>query len=85
METTVSTKGQVVLPVPLRRRLGIRSGDRLDISVEDGRIVLALKAKPKSKAKIVKDPITGLISLDAGPDTPVLTNEMVRQMLADFP
>jgi hypothetical protein len=33
----------------------------------------------------VKDPVTGFIALDLGPDAPILTSEMVREMLADFP
>ncbi|MGH9433185.1 MAG: AbrB/MazE/SpoVT family DNA-binding domain-containing protein, partial [Terriglobia bacterium] len=39
MQTKVSTKGQVVLPGPLRRRLGLRAGDPLDANIEAGRIV----------------------------------------------
>ena len=34
MQTKVSTKGQIVLPGPLRRRLGIRAGDALDANIE---------------------------------------------------
>jgi AbrB family looped-hinge helix DNA binding protein len=33
MQTRVSTKGQVVLPAPIRRRLGIQAGDPLDIAI----------------------------------------------------
>jgi len=40
MQTKVSTKAQVVLPGPLRRRLGIRAGYPLEVNVESGRIVL---------------------------------------------
>jgi AbrB family looped-hinge helix DNA binding protein len=40
MQTKVSTKGQIVLPGPIRRRLGIRAGDPLDAAIEAGRIVL---------------------------------------------
>jgi AbrB family looped-hinge helix DNA binding protein len=85
MQTRVSTKGQVVLPGPIRRKLGIRAGDRLDASVEGGSIVLTPEQKPQYQAQIVHDPITGLPALDAGPDAPELTNEQVREMLADFP
>jgi AbrB family looped-hinge helix DNA binding protein len=85
METKVSTKGQIVLPVPLRRRLGIRNGDRLDVSVEGGRIVLTPRDTPKFSPKIVKDPVTGFIVLDLGPDAPILTSEQVKELLADFP
>jgi AbrB family looped-hinge helix DNA binding protein len=34
MEIRVSTKGQVVLPDPLRRRLGILAGDLLDVQIK---------------------------------------------------
>jgi AbrB family looped-hinge helix DNA binding protein len=85
MRTRVSTKGQVVLPEPIRRRLGIRAGDSLDASIEDGRIVLVPQCKVRHESKIIKDPITGFPALDLGPDAPMLTSEMVREMLADFP
>jgi len=85
MRTEVSTKGQIVLPGPLRRKLGIRTGDSLDIAVEQGRIVLTAPERKHVTARIVADPITGLPVIDAGPDAPVLTNEMVRERLVDFP
>lgn len=86
MKTKVSTKGQVVLPGPLRRRLGIRAGDSLDVAVEKDRIVLTPPPKKtRSKARIIKDPITGFPVIDAGPDAPVLTSKMVRELLVDFP
>jgi AbrB family looped-hinge helix DNA binding protein len=85
MQTRVSTKGQIVLPGPLRRKLGIRAGDTLDIAVEQDRIVLSAPKKKRYEAKIIKDPITGFPVIDVGPDAPVLTSEMVREMLADFP
>jgi AbrB family looped-hinge helix DNA binding protein len=85
MQTRVSTKGQIVLPAPLRRRLGIRAGDPLDISVEQDRIVLSPASEPKHEPKIVEDPITGLPMLSLGPNAPVLTSEMVRELLTDFP
>ena len=86
MQTKVSTKGQIVLPGRLRRRLGIRAGDSLDVAVENDRIVLtAPKKKTRYKAKIIKDPITGFSVIDVGPDAPVLTSKMVRELLVDFP
>ena len=85
METKVSTKGQVVLPGPVRRRLGIRAGDRLDVSVDAERIVLTKRTRRSHKPKIVKDPVTGLIAVDFGPDAPILTSERVKELLADFP
>jgi AbrB family looped-hinge helix DNA binding protein len=85
MQTRVSTKGQIVLPQPLRRRLGIRAGDSLDIAIEKNRIVLTAPQRKHFTARIIEDPITGLPVLYAGPDAPVLTSEQVEEILANFP
>ncbi|HEX3438029.1 MAG TPA: AbrB/MazE/SpoVT family DNA-binding domain-containing protein [Pseudacidobacterium sp.] len=84
MQTKVSTKGQVVLPGPLRRKLDIRTGDPLDASIEEGRIILVPRKKRTRKAKITKDRLTGLPVLDAG-NAPVLTSKEVEEILANFP
>jgi AbrB family looped-hinge helix DNA binding protein len=84
MQTKVSTKGQVVLPGAIRRRLGIQAGDPLDADVEAGRIVLTPR-KAHRRARIIKDPITGLPVLSGGPGAPVLTSKEVEEILADFP
>lgn len=85
MTTKVSTKGQVVLPGPLRRKLGIRAGDPLEAKIEAGRIVLIPQRKKRLKTRIVKDPVTGLPVLSAGSDAPALTSKEVHEILADFP
>ena len=74
-----------MLPAPLRQRLGIRAGDALDIAVEKDRIVLTAPKRKRFKARIIEDPITGFPVIDAGPDAPILTSEMVRELLKDFP
>ena len=48
-------------------------------------IVLTPRKKKTYEAKLIEDPITGLPVIDVGPDAPVLTSEMVREMLVDFP
>jgi AbrB family looped-hinge helix DNA binding protein len=85
MQTRISTKGQVVLPVPLRRRLGLRAGDPLDVSVEDGRIVLAPRRKAASRPRIIADPLLGTPVLSFGPVAPKLTSKDVEEILAEFP
>ena len=85
MQTRVSSKGQIVLPAPLRRKLGIQAGDPLDIAVEKNRIVLTAPRKKPYKARIIEDPVTGFPVIDVGPDAPELTSEMVRELLVDFP
>ena len=85
MKTKVSTKGQVVLPGPLRRRLDIRAGDPLDADVENGRIVLTPRNHRSRRVKLVTDPVTGLPALSAGPKAPALTSREVEEILANFP
>jgi AbrB family looped-hinge helix DNA binding protein len=85
MQTKVSTKGQVVLPGPLRRRLDIRAGDPLDADTENGRIVLTPQRKRPHRVKIVKDPVIGLPALSAGPKAPTLSSKEVEEILANFP
>lgn len=85
MQTKVSTKGQVVLPSPIRRKLGIRAGDSLDANIERGRIVLSPRTKRPYRARIVRDPVTGLPALSAGPEAPTLTSKEVEEIIASFP
>jgi AbrB family looped-hinge helix DNA binding protein len=85
MKTRVSTKGQVVLPKPIRRELGLRPGDPLEAQVESGRIVLIPRRIRSQKVKILRDPITGLPVLSAGPDAPALTSKQVAEILSEFP
>ena len=85
MRTTVSTKGQVVDPGPLRRRLGIQPGDPLDAYVEAGRIVLTPARRRPQKIRIVNDPVRGLPVLEAEPAAQIMTSRDVQKILAPFP
>ena len=67
--TRVSGKGQVVLPDPIRRKLGVRPGDPLDANREGGRIVPTPRATRARKVSIFLDPVT---------DLPVLAVRMLR-------
>jgi AbrB family looped-hinge helix DNA binding protein len=85
MQTKISTKGQVVLPSPIRRRLGLQAGDPLDAKVEGENIVLTPRKKRSRKAKIVIDKVSGLPAVTLGPGAPVLTSKEVNEMLSEFP
>jgi AbrB family looped-hinge helix DNA binding protein len=85
MQTRVSTKGQVVLPGPLRRRLAIRAGDSLDANIEAGRIVLTPRRQRPRQVRIVRDHITGLPVLSVGTAAPILSSKEVEEILANFP
>jgi AbrB family looped-hinge helix DNA binding protein len=40
MISTVTTKGQITIPMALRKRYGIRANDKVDFIVEGDRIIL---------------------------------------------
>jgi AbrB family looped-hinge helix DNA binding protein len=84
-EVRISSKGHVTLPRSIRRRLAIKPGDSVQITIEDGAIVIRLTEPRVFKTEIITDPVTGLPVLSAGPGAPVLTSKDVREMLADFP
>ena len=81
MQTKLSARGRVALPVSVRKKLGIRRGDLLDIRAYAGRIMLTPRRTRSRKARILVDPITGLPVLSAGPDAPLLTSEEVNGIL----
>ena len=85
MKTKLSTKGQIVLPGPVRRDLGLLPGDPLEVELERGRIILTPNKKQYQKARIVIDSLTGLPALTVGSDAPRLSTRQVREILADFP
>ena len=84
MQTRISSKGQVVLPGPIRRKLGLRAGDALDASVKCGQIVLTPYQSRPAKAAIGRDGITGLPVLSAGAGAPQLPSDQVREILSDL-
>lgn len=85
MTTTVSTKGQVVIPQSVRHKLGIRPGDRLSTRIVDGSLVLRPVGRPRGRARIIISPISGLPAIEPPEGAPQLTTEQVRALLADFP
>ena len=85
METKLSTKGQIVLPGPIRRKLGLQAGDPLDAKVDGGRIVLTPRSTRSRRVSVVVDRITGLPVLSAGPKAATLSSEQVSEILSEFP
>jgi antitoxin PrlF len=70
MLSTVSEKGQITVPKPLRDQLGIHPGDRLELVEDAGRIVA-------TKTVHGEDPVAavyGILSL------PLSTDEAVRAL-----
>jgi len=57
MKSTVSEKGQVTIPKPLRNQLGIRAGQVLEFETRDG----VLLARKESKVADPVDEVTGIL------------------------
>jgi AbrB family looped-hinge helix DNA binding protein len=85
MQTRISSKGQVVLPGPIRRKLGLGPGDALDASVKSGQIVLTPRHSRSAKAIIGRDTVTRLPVLSAEPRAARLTSEQVQDILSNLP
>ena len=86
MQTKVSSKGQIVLPIAIRTKLHIKEGDPLEARmVQGGNILLIPKKRRKFRTWIGKSPVTGLPVLMSEPAAPKITNEMVAKLLEDFP
>jgi AbrB family looped-hinge helix DNA binding protein len=83
LQTRVSTKGQVVLPSVLRRKLGIEPGDPLEAKIEGDRIVLTPQRKAKRKLRVQTSPVSGMTVISTG--GPKITSPMVYAALEDFP
>ena len=59
METTLSSKGQLVLPVEVRRQLGLAQGERLTIEVRGDEVVLR-PARRARRYRTARHPKSGL-------------------------
>jgi AbrB family looped-hinge helix DNA binding protein len=84
MQTRVSSKGQVVLPAPIRRKLGLRPGDELEACVKGGKVVMIPLRTRTVTSSLRKDSVTGLPVLSAGPGAPPLTSEQVLESLGQL-
>jgi len=85
MTTVMSSKGQVVLNVELRRSLGLSTGTVFTVRRENQSIVLEPVKSVRPKGRIVKDRRSSFSGLDIGDSSPPLTSERVRELLVDFP
>jgi AbrB family looped-hinge helix DNA binding protein len=85
MTTKISRKGQVVLPAPIRRNLGLRAGAALEVAIEGDRIVLSRLTPPAQEGRIGIDALTGLPVIKVGAKAQKLTSRQVAELLAEFP
>jgi AbrB family looped-hinge helix DNA binding protein len=86
VKITISTKGQLVLPLAARTKYRIEPGDQLDLVLQEDEMRLVPRRKQrKFKPRFIKDPITGMDVLTLGPGAPTITSDQVKRLLEDFP
>ena len=40
ISTTITRKGQITIPIPIREAIGLRRGDKIAVSLRDGEVIL---------------------------------------------
>lgn len=78
----LSTKGQLVIPVRLRKVLNLRPGDKLDMKVEGPRLILQRVSPHAAKLKRGR---FGRPVLVAAKGAPAMTTESVDALLRGLP
>jgi AbrB family looped-hinge helix DNA binding protein len=73
MRTTIDGAGRVVIPKPIRERLGLEAGGSVEIRERDGLLELV----PAASAMSLERRSGGLVAVPAEP-LPPLTDAMVR-------
>lgn len=84
MIATISSKGQIVIPSSIRRRLGLHTGDQVVTEVSDEQIILRPARKPAPTVRVIRSRKTGLPRVVASPAGRV-TSKMVYDALVEFP
>lgn len=83
--TTLSSKGQVVLPRLVRSKLHLAPGTRLVCLIQGDSVVLTPEHPRRFVREYIKDPLTGLRVTKAPNGLEPVTTEMVKTLLEDYP
>jgi AbrB family looped-hinge helix DNA binding protein len=91
LSTTLSSKGQVVIPKAVRDRLGLRAGDLLEVEEVDGAILLRVRRETPAEQKlrlfgppVPLEEIAGRLRHLVKPGPPLTKQQMREQARADF-
>ena len=89
--TTVSSKGQVVIPKAMRERLGLKPGDVLEVEEVDGALLLRVRRETLAEQKlrlfgppVPLEEIAGRLRHLAKPGPVPTMREMREQARTDF-
>jgi AbrB family looped-hinge helix DNA binding protein len=79
--STLSTKGQLVIPTQYREALNLRPGDKVEVTLEGQRLIL--ERRSRRAAKLARGRF-GRPVLVSAPNAPKITTETVNAILDDL-
>ncbi len=80
--STLSTKGQLVIPARIRKALNLRAGDKVEMVLEGGRLILQRESRRGARLKRGR---FGRPVLVAAQGAPAMTTENVIALLEELP
>ena len=80
--STVTTKGQLVIPTQYRKALNLRPGDKVEVTLEGRRLIL--ERRSPHAAKLTRGRF-GRPVLVSAPSAPKMTTESVNALLDELP
>jgi len=83
--TTLSSKGQVVLPRLVRSQLHLAPGTKFFCEIQGDSVVLTPEHPRRFVREYVTDPLTGLRVTKARDEGEPVTTEMIKTLLEEFP
>jgi AbrB family looped-hinge helix DNA binding protein len=83
--TTLSSKGQVVLPRLVRSKLQLAPGTKLRCEIQGDSVILTPEHPRRRNREHIIDPLTGLQVTKSFDDMEPVTTEMIKTLLEDFP
>ena len=83
--TTLSSKGQVVLPRLVRSKLHLAPGTKFVCEIHGDSVILTPEHPRRFVREYVTDPQTGLRVTKAIDDSEPVTTEMIKALLEDYP
>jgi bifunctional DNA-binding transcriptional regulator/antitoxin component of YhaV-PrlF toxin-antitoxin module len=83
--TTLSSKGQVVLPRLVRSQSHLAPGAKLLCEIQGDSVVLTPEHPRRFVREYITDPLTGLRVTKARDEGEPVTTEMIKILLEDFP
>ena len=73
------------MPRVARAKLHLVSGTKFECTIQGDSIVLTPQNVRKSSPQLIEDKKTGLIVTQSPSEMGLVTNEMIRNLLLDFP